>query len=72
MNVYTLAGKHPDAEPIAKQWLDEKRYTYAATDTHRVDGLPIRLRGLHKLRQHVDDAYFDELLRLNPARLLEA
>ncbi|MEL7240497.1 MAG: CpsB/CapC family capsule biosynthesis tyrosine phosphatase, partial [Planctomycetota bacterium] len=29
LNVYTLAGGHPDAEPVARRWLDEGRYTYA-------------------------------------------
>ena len=64
-------AKHSAAD-VARRWLEQKRYTYSASDTHRLEGMDLRLRGLEVLRSEIDADYFDALLRRNPSRLLAA
>ena len=61
---------HASAADVAKRWLDEDRYAYAASDTHRLESLDHRLRGLEVLRSLIDDDHFDRLLRVNPSKLI--
>jgi len=56
---------------LAEEWLREDRYFMLGSDLHRIDTLPVRLRGLHRAIEIVGEDKVWELTHTNPLKLLE-
>ena len=56
---------------LVERWLKEKRYYLLGTDSHGLDSVDIRLRGLEQAIGLVGSAEVDRLTKQNPAKLLE-
>lgn len=54
----------------AERWLSEKRYFLLASDSHRIDTMNIRLRGLQIAIELLGQAEVDRLTRTNPATVI--
>lgn len=61
----------PDADTriTAERYLRENRYFMLGSDTHNVEGLKHRLKGLQIATDLAGPAKIDELMRLNPQKL---
>jgi protein-tyrosine phosphatase len=55
---------------LAERWLRERRYTFLASDLHRLDTLQLRLDGLQRAIELLGDEEVDRLTRLNPRQVL--
>ncbi len=56
---------------LAEQWLREDRYFMLGSDLHRIETLPVRLRGLERAIEIVGEDKVWELTHVNPLRLVE-
>lgn len=56
---------------LVERWLLERRYSFLASDLHRLDTLQLRLDGLQRAIELLGDDEVDRLTRLNPRQVLK-
>ncbi len=75
LNYYTLVGPITPRQALAERYLNEGRYSVAASDLHQPSGLTVRADGRARLKELLalsgQAALYDQYMSLMPRRVLE-